>query len=242
MQTQMTRRSFLSVTALAGGGMLLALYARPAAGLAQRGPAAPLSPLAFIRITPEGIVYIMAKNPEVGQGMRTSMPMIIADELDVDWSAVRVEQADVDQAKYGPQAAGGSTATPTNWTPLRQVGAGRRQMLLRPPRPHLEGPGLRVHHRLRRVMHEREQADGRATARSPARAATMPPPDVSTLKLKDPKDYQHHRHARCTSVDNPTHRHRPAAVRDRLHAAGHAVGRVPEVPGARRQGRQREPR
>src|SRR5687768_6710016 len=127
------RRAFLKVTALAGGGMLVATCLDPVTGLlAQAPPAAPTAfvPTAFIRVSPDGIVTIMAKNPELGEGIKTSLPMIIADELDVDWKDVRVEQADLDPVKYGGQVAGGSTATPSNWTPLRQVGAGARQMLM----------------------------------------------------------------------------------------------------------------
>ena len=128
------RRSFLRVTAAAGGGMLLAAYIDPVekalAQAPQGPPQAVLTPNAFVRISPEGIVTIIAKNPEVGQGIRTMLPMLIAEELDVDWKDVRIEQGDVSFAKYGLQVAGGSTATPNNWMPLRQVGAAGRQMLV----------------------------------------------------------------------------------------------------------------
>jgi len=119
------RRSFLRVTAIAGGGMLLSAYIDPVektlAQAPQGPPAAVLTPNAFIRISPEGIVTIIAKNPEIGQGIRTMLPMLIAEELDVDWKDVRIEQGDVNFTKYGLQVAGGSTATPNNWIPMRQV-------------------------------------------------------------------------------------------------------------------------
>ena len=91
--------------------MMIALHLDPSEALAQfGGGGAPLSPLAFITIASDGIVTIVAKNPEIGQGVRNMLPMIIADELDADWSKVHIEQGDVDQQKYGSQIAGGSTA------------------------------------------------------------------------------------------------------------------------------------
>src|SRR6185436_19077879 len=107
---------------------LLGLYSKPAALAQGQGRApVPLSPNAFISIASDGSVKIMAKAPEVGQGVKNLLPMMIAEELDVDWKDVKVEQADLN-AKYGGQFSGGSQATPSGWDPMRQVGAAGRQM------------------------------------------------------------------------------------------------------------------
>ncbi len=186
----MSRRSFLRATALAGGGMMLALYIEPVEKVlaAQFGPPVTLLPASFITIAPDGIVTLMAKNPEIGQGVKVMLPMLIAEELDVEWKNVRIEQADLN-AKYGAQIAGGSTATPMNWEPLRQVGAGGRQMLIAaaaqkwgvPESECTTTPGV-VHH---------EASNRSATyGELSSAAATLTPPDPKTVKMKDPKDYR----------------------------------------------------
>ena len=119
----MNRRSFLKISALASGGLTLGLYIPSAR--AQAPKKADLKPTAFIKIDPDGTVTIKARGPEMGQGIKTELPMLIAEELDVDWKHVRVEQADLDEATYGSQSAGGSTSTPKSWDPLRRVGASR---------------------------------------------------------------------------------------------------------------------
>jgi isoquinoline 1-oxidoreductase beta subunit len=92
----MNRRSFLRVTAIAGGGLLAAVYLDPVSDVFGQGAPAPMNfvPNAFVKIGPDGFVTIMSKNPEIGQGIKTSLPMLIAEELDVDWKNVRIEQAD----------------------------------------------------------------------------------------------------------------------------------------------------
>src|SRR5574339_1090186 len=93
MPQPLSRRDFLRVSAIAGGGLMLATAVDLSAF--EQG-AAEFTPNAFIRITPDNIVTIIAKNPEVGQGVKTSMPMLIAEELGVEWKNVRLQQADLD--------------------------------------------------------------------------------------------------------------------------------------------------
>ncbi|HEX4075520.1 MAG TPA: molybdopterin cofactor-binding domain-containing protein [Candidatus Acidoferrales bacterium] len=186
----LSRRSFLRASALAGGGLMLALYIEPVEKVlaAQFGPPTPLLPTSFITIAPDGIVTLIAKNPEIGQGVKAMLPMLIAEELDVEWKNVRIQQGDLDP-KYGFQIAGGSTATPMNWEPMRQVGAGGRQMLISAAAQKWGVPESECTTRPGVVHHEASKRSATYGELASA-AATLTPPDPKTLKMKDPKDYR----------------------------------------------------
>ena len=190
------RRSFLRVTAIAGGGLMLGSYLVPAEALAgtaaawkPEGGAADFSPNAYIRITPDGRIIIMAKNPEVGQGIKTMLPMLIADELDVAWSAITIQQADSDPAKYGSQFAGGSTATPMNWDEHRRIGAAGRQMLVAAAAASWGVNASECETASGTVTH-RPSGRSMTYAELSTRAAALTAPDLKTVTLKDPKDFK----------------------------------------------------
>ena len=186
------RRSFLKISALAGGGFMLGLCYEPEGKAQGRGgqPQAPPDPRNFIRVASDGSVTITAKNPELGQGVKMMLPMMIAEELDVPWKSVLITQADFDDQTYSGQSAGGSTATPNNWTPMRQVGAAGRMMFLAAAAktwdvPEEEcttdGTGKVKHAGSKRSAGYGELA---------GKVAAMTPPKLSDVKLKDPKDYK----------------------------------------------------
>lgn len=187
----LSRRGFVLVSAGAGAGLVLALGQHGTARAQQAPggppPAAPapvaFAPAAYVQIAPDGKITLYAKNPEIGQGIKTAFGLILAEELDADWSAVEVRQSAIDVARYGQQFAGGSRSIPANWTVLRQAGAGARAMLVAAaakawgvPAAELTTAASMVHH----------AASNRAASYgSLAEAATlMPLPDPQALKLK----------------------------------------------------------
>src|ERR1700733_1857279 len=182
----LNRRSFLKVSALAPGPFPLRLYIPQAH--AQAPAKQDLKPTAFIKIAPDGTVTIKARGPEMGQGIKTELPMLIAEELDVDWKNVRVEQADLDEATYGSQSAGGSTSTPKSWEPLRRVGAAGRQMLVAAAALPWAVPLSECSTKSGCVLHK---ATGKSLTYGElaAKAAVLPCPVLDDVTLKDPKDY-----------------------------------------------------
>jgi isoquinoline 1-oxidoreductase beta subunit len=124
------RRSFLKLSGMAGGGLVLGFYMGDSnVALANVDIKAAFAPNAYVKIGTDGIVTLFAKNPEIGQGVKTALPMIIAEELDADWATVRIEQSAI-SAAYGMQMAGGSRSVPSNWDTLRKAGATARAMLV----------------------------------------------------------------------------------------------------------------
>jgi len=133
--TSFSRRSFIKASALASGGILIGFNLFTACK-PDVAPPIDISKLnfndfnAFIKISDEGIVTLFSPNPEIGQGVKTSMPMLIAEELDVAWKNVFVSQAGLDTENFTRQVAGGSQSIRLGWEPLRQTGATARQMLI----------------------------------------------------------------------------------------------------------------
>jgi isoquinoline 1-oxidoreductase beta subunit len=187
---QFNRRQFIEVSALAGGGLLIASSIEPFGRLEAMAPqGGDFSPNAYIRLTPDGFVTIVAKNPEIGQGVKTMLPMLIAEELDVDWNKVRIEQGDLDTTKFQGQSAGGSNATPNNWLPMRRVGAAGRAMLVAAAAQTWGVPEAELTTASGAVLHASSRRRAMYTELL-AKAATLTPPALESVPLKDAKDFK----------------------------------------------------
>lgn len=184
------RREFLRVSALAGGGLAVGswfefLSPDPAAGEARRAFVAN----AHVTIAPDGRVTLVAQNPEIGQGIKTMLPMLIAEELDVEWSDVTVVQGGLDSENFAGQFAGGSNATPTHWIPMRRIGAATRAVLISAAAGVWGVPESELSTRPGAVVHAasgRELPYGELTEA----AAAVPAPDLESVPLKDPADFR----------------------------------------------------
>ena len=194
------RRSFLKLTGLAGGGLALAFYLEGGTQAFAAQADGEFAPNGFIHISPDGSILIYSKNPEIGQGIKTAFPMIIAEELDADWEDVRVEQSEINQAVYGRQSAGGSRSIPSSWDQLRQAGAVARAMLVSAAAQEWGVPAGQCQTEKSTVIHSRS---GRRLGYGELanKAAALPVPDARSLTLKKRADYKL-LGTRITGVDN----------------------------------------
>lgn len=180
------RRAFLKLTGVAGAGLTLAFSFGPLAF--ADGESGPLSEInAFVRIATDGKIYIYAPNPEIGQGVKTSLPMIVAEELDADWDQVVIVQAPIGQ-QFGRQFAGGSLSVPMNWDSLRRAGAAARAMLVEAAAQQWGLPADSLKTENSKVINPAGQE--LTYAQLAEAAARLTAPAANTLKLKERSQYR----------------------------------------------------
>jgi len=185
--TKIRRREFIKVVGLSGGGLFLASYL-PHQNLYAISDDDPkiFAPSVYLRIDSNGIVTIIVHRSEMGQGVKTALPMLIAEELEVDWDKIVLEQADADN-KYGSQTTGGSTSIRRNWEPLRMAGATARLMLI-------TAAALRWNVAIENCKAENGFVINKLNSKKLSygdlveEASKLPVPE--NVKLKDPKDFK----------------------------------------------------
>ncbi|MDH3266922.1 MAG: molybdopterin-dependent oxidoreductase, partial [Gammaproteobacteria bacterium] len=190
-----SRRSFLKLTGLVGGGLTLAVSFGPQA-FALDSNTGKLSLNAFVRVAPGGQITIYAVNPEIGQGVKTALPMIVAEELDAAWDDVVVEQAPIDPV-YGRQFAGGSLSIPMTWNPLREAGAAARAMLVSAAAQHWNVSAASLRTENTRVI----SSDGRSLGYGELANAAAKLDVPAEVRLKERSEYRL-LGTRVTGVDN----------------------------------------
>jgi isoquinoline 1-oxidoreductase beta subunit len=191
-----SRRSIIKGLGLAGGFVLAApVMSRPAfaaykTGAGEMPHGTVVDPRVFVSIAPDGVVTIFGHRAEMGTGVRTSLPLAVAEEMEADWSRVRVQQAPGDEVKYGNQDTDGSRSTRHYLIPMRQIGASARAMLEAAAAKRWGVPAAEVKASNHEVVHS---ASGRRIGFGDlaADAAKEPVPAIDSLKLKDPKDFRY---------------------------------------------------
>jgi len=195
---KMGRRGFLKMAS--AGGLALAFSLRPGSAIAAAADADGSALNAYVLVAPDNQVTIFATNPEIGQGIKTAFAMIIAEELDADWSRVKVETAAVDPKRYGNQSSGGSMSIPRNWDVLRRAGATARAMLVAAAADEWKVPAAQCATDKSSVFHS---ATGRRLSYGElaVKASQQVVPDSGSVPLKDRKNYKL-LGSRVTGVDN----------------------------------------
>ncbi len=197
---KLDRRTFLKLTGLASGGFTLAACFHDSPASVAQAQVDDFAPNAFISISPDGSVLIYSKSPEIGQGIKTAFPMIVAEELDADWADVRVEQAPIDPDVYGRQSAGGSRSIRSSWNQLREAGGTARAMLVNAA---VDSWGVAADECSTAASVVTHEPTGRRLTYGElaALAAKLPVPDKSTLTFKSRDNYRLIG-KRITGVDN----------------------------------------
>ena len=190
---KLNRRSFLKVSTLAGGGMMLSFSwlagCKPTPEQVLTMPKEWFEINSYIKIGENGAVTLFNPNPEFGSNVKTSLPMLLAEELDVDWKNVFVEQADFYPERYDRQFTGGSQGIRSGWTPLRTAGATARQLMVNAAAQTWNVPAGEITTYAGMVEHK---GSGKKAGYGElaSLAGTLEAPDPETVKLKDISDFK----------------------------------------------------
>ncbi len=188
-ETNNSRRDFLKMTALAGGGLILGFNwfsAEAAPKMAANAAAGDIGFNSYLSIATDGTITIMSPNPELGQNIMTSFPMVVAEELEADWKKVKVLQANLDN-KYDRQLTGGSGAVPHSWKLLRNAGATAKYMLIEAASKKWTVPASECTASNGFVLHART---GKKLSYGELAEAASKVPVPANVKLKDRKDFK----------------------------------------------------
>jgi isoquinoline 1-oxidoreductase beta subunit len=191
-KTSINRRSFLKSSALTGGGLMISFTWLSSFGSTDKisDPDLPeqwIEINGYIKITPDNIVKILNPNPEFGQNVMTSLPMIVAEELNVDWQKVVVEMGPHDNVKLGPQFTGGSNSVRMYWKPLREAGAAARLMLIEAAAQAWGVPAEEISTKAGMLSHDKSGKSGTYGSFATKASGILVP---TGAKLKDPKDFK----------------------------------------------------